>query len=224
MPLKKVGRGGARAARTNQRNSSICLSSVAHLFLICLSSVAHLPDRFDRILLVHPGLAERQFGSRALPELGEPGQPSPTDPSRQQWRARAGSPWLNAMEEKPLSTSHQAMPVRQHQALPVQHQVLRSSFFVLISALHGLAAAAVVCFMRTGGPAATLATCRRIIALSACASCIRLLKLILSACLATPAPGPASALDFEEHIAQVCREYPDIYERAKADALNRNLK
>ena len=126
------------------------------------------------------------------------------------------------MEEKPLSTSHQALPVRQHQALPVQHQVLRSSFFVLISALHGLAAAAVVCFMRTGGPAATLATCRRIIALSVCASCIRLLKLILSACLATPAPGPASALDFEEYIAQVCREYPDIYERAKADALNRN--
>ena len=39
---------------------------------------------------------------------------------------------------------------------------------------------------------------------------------------ATPAPGPASAPDFEEYIAQVCREYPDIYERAKADALNRN--
>ena len=41
---------------------------------------------------------------------------------------------------------------------------------------------------------------------------------------ATPAPGPASAPDFEEYIAQVCREYPDIYERAKADALNRNPK
>ena len=39
---------------------------------------------------------------------------------------------------------------------------------------------------------------------------------------ATPAPGPASAPDFEEYIARVCREYPDIYERAKADALNRN--
>ena len=39
---------------------------------------------------------------------------------------------------------------------------------------------------------------------------------------ATPAPGPASAPDFEEYIAQVCREYPDIYERAKANALNRN--
>ena len=43
-----------------------------------------------------------------------------------------------------------------------------------------------------------------------------------SASPATPAPGPASAPDFEEYIAQVCREYPDIYERAKADALNRN--
>ena len=41
---------------------------------------------------------------------------------------------------------------------------------------------------------------------------------------ATPAPGPASAPDFEEYIAQVCREYLDIYERAKADALNRNPK
>ena len=40
--------------------------------------------------------------------------------------------------------------------------------------------------------------------------------------LATPAPGPASAPDFEEYIAQVCREYRDIYEEAKADALNRN--
>ena len=39
---------------------------------------------------------------------------------------------------------------------------------------------------------------------------------------ATPAPGPASAPDFEEYIAQVCREYRDIYEEAKADALNRN--
>ena len=39
---------------------------------------------------------------------------------------------------------------------------------------------------------------------------------------ATPAPGPASAPDFEEYIEQVCRQYPDIYERAKADALNRN--
>ena len=43
-----------------------------------------------------------------------------------------------------------------------------------------------------------------------------------SASPATPAPGPASAPDFEEYIARVCREYPDIYERAKADALNRN--
>ena len=39
---------------------------------------------------------------------------------------------------------------------------------------------------------------------------------------ATPAPGPASASDFKEYIAQVCREYSDIYEEAKADALNRN--
>ena len=41
--------------------------------------------------MVHPGLAERQFGSLALPELGEPGQPSPTTPSRQlmEWVATA---------------------------------------------------------------------------------------------------------------------------------------
>ena len=102
------------------------------------------------------------------------------------------------------------------------HSARRANLLLGLGAAAGLAAAAVVCFMRTGGPAATLATCRRIIALSVCASCIRLLKLILSACLATPAPGPASALDFEEYIAQVCREYPDIYERAKANALNRN--
>ena len=38
---------------------------------------------------------------------------------------------------------------------------------------------------------------------------------------ATPAPGPASAPDIEEYIAQVCREYPDTFERAKADALKR---
>ena len=31
---------------------------------------------------------------------------------------------------------------------------------------------------------------------------------------ATPAPGPASAPDFEEYIAQVCREYGDTYEEA----------
>ena len=37
---------------------------------------------------------------------------------------------------------------------------------------------------------------------------------------AAPAPGTASAPDFEQYIAQVCREYPDIYERAKANALN----
>ena len=39
---------------------------------------------------------------------------------------------------------------------------------------------------------------------------------------AAPAPGTASAPDFEQYIAQVCREYPDIYARAKADTLNRN--
>ena len=39
--------------------------------------------------------------------------------------------------------------------------------------------------------------------------------------LATPAPGPASAPDVEEYIARVCREYPDTFERAKADALKR---
>ena len=81
MPLNGVGRGGARAAQLTSaifveseylHLSLICFSSVLHLFLICLSSV----------------LAERQFGSRALPKLSEPGQPSPTTPSRQQWRAR----------------------------------------------------------------------------------------------------------------------------------------
>ena len=52
--------------------------------------------------MVHTGLAERQFGSRALPELGEPGQPSPTTPSRQlmEWVATAQRHGrVGAMEE-----------------------------------------------------------------------------------------------------------------------------